>query len=93
MILDSGSCLNLEKCLYVFVCTRNLIFVGKFENFGFKIRIDNGYVSFYKNMYYYYSSTLIDNLHCFNIDVKFVESLFHVEHNNHIVCKEKFSFL
>jgi len=46
-----------------------------------------------KNLYYYGSSTLIDFLYHFDIDVKFVESLFHVEHNNHVVCKENYAFL
>jgi len=30
-------------------------------------------------MYYYGSGTLVDGLYCFNLDVKFKESLFNVE--------------
>jgi len=44
-------------------------------------------------MYYYGSGTLIDDLCRFNLDVKFVKSLLHVEHSNHVVYKEHFAFL
>ena len=93
LILDSGCCLDLEKCLYVSVCARNLISVAKLDKLGFNFRISNGSFSLYKDLYYYGSGTLIDELYCFNLDVKFVESLFHVEHSNHIVCKENSAFL
>jgi len=63
------------------------------DKLGFNFRIDNGSFSLYKNFYYYGSGTLIDYLYRFNLDVKFVESMFHVEHNNHIVCKENSAFL
>jgi len=53
LILDSGCCLDLEKCLYVFVCARNLISVAKLDKLGFNFRIGNGSLSLYKNLYYY----------------------------------------
>jgi len=93
LILDSGCCLDLEKCLYVSVCARNLISVAKLDKLGFNFRIGNGSFSLNKDLYYYGSGTLIDDLYYFNLDVKFVESLFHVEHSNHIVCKENSAFL
>ena len=93
LILDSGCCLDLEKCFYVSVCARNLISVAKLDKLGFNFRICNGSFSLYKNLYYYGFGTLIDDLYCFNLDVKFVESLFHVECSNHIVCKENSTFL
>lgn len=37
--------------------------------------------SLYRHEYYYGSSTLMDGLYHFNLDVKYVESLFHVEHS------------
>jgi len=93
LILDSGCCMDLEKCLYVSVCARNLISIAKLGKLEFNFRIGNGSFSLYKNLYYYGSGTLIDDLYRFNLDVKFVESLFHVEHSHHIVCKENFAFL
>jgi len=93
LILDSGCCLDLEKCLYVSVTARNLISVAKLDNLGFNFRIGNGSFLLYENLYYYGFGTLIDDLYHFNLDVKFVESLFHVEHSNHIVCKENYASL
>ena len=82
-----------RKCLYVSVYARNLNFVAKLDKLRVNFRIGNGSFSLHKNLYYYGFGTLIDYLYHFNLDVKFVESLFHVEHSNHIVCKENFAFL
>ncbi|WVZ07573.1 hypothetical protein V8G54_020919 [Vigna mungo] len=41
LILDTGYCLNLEKCLYVPGCARNLISVAKLDCLGFNFKIEN----------------------------------------------------
>jgi len=48
LILDSGCCLDLEECLYVSVCARNLIFVTKLDKLRFNFRIGNGSFSLYR---------------------------------------------
>ncbi|WVZ23370.1 hypothetical protein V8G54_001914 [Vigna mungo] len=80
LIIDTGYCLNLEKCLYVPGCARNLIFVAKLDCLGFNFRIENGIFHLYKLSYYYGSGTLLDGLYRLNLDVNFSESLFNVEH-------------
>ena len=81
LILDTGCYLDLEKCLYVPDCARNLVSVGKLDNVGFDVKIGNNTFSLYKRNTFYGSGVLIDNLYRFNLDVNFVESLFHVEHS------------
>jgi len=81
LILDTRCCLDLEKCLYVPDCARNLVSVGKLDNVGFDVKIGNNTFSLYKRNTFYGSGVLIDNLYRFNLDVNFVESLFHVEHS------------
>jgi len=49
------------------------------------------FFSLYKHIYCYGSGTLIDDLYCFDLDAKFVESIFLIEHSNHIVYKENFA--
>ncbi|WVY90570.1 hypothetical protein V8G54_036084 [Vigna mungo] len=80
LILDTGYCLNLEKCLYVPGCARNLISVAKLDCLGFNFKIENGIFHLYKLSYYYGSGTLMDGLYRLNLDVDFSESLFNVEH-------------
>ncbi|WVZ04530.1 hypothetical protein V8G54_025336 [Vigna mungo] len=80
LILDTGYCLNLEKCLYVPGCARNLISVAKLDCLGFNFRIENGIFHLYKLPYYYGYGTLLDGLYRLNLDVNFSESLFNVEH-------------
>jgi len=92
-ILDTDYCLDLEKCLYVSVCAKNLISIAKLDKVGFNFKIDNESFSLYNNLYYYGSGTLIDDLYHFNFDIKFFESLFHVEHSNHVVYNENYAFL
>ncbi|RDX71089.1 hypothetical protein CR513_49602, partial [Mucuna pruriens] len=41
--------------------------------------IGDNVFSLFKDMYYYGFGTLIDSLYCFNLDAKFMESLFNVE--------------
>lgn len=86
LILDTGHQLDLEKCLYVPGCARNLVSVGKLDRLGFDFKIGHGGFSLYKLAYYYGSGTLLDGLYRFNLDVNFVESLFNVEHNSSVKC-------
>jgi len=41
LILNTGYCLDLEKCLYVPSCARNLISVAKLDCLGFNFKIEN----------------------------------------------------
>ena len=79
LILDTGCHVDLEGCLYVPRCAKNLVFVAKLDRLGFSFKIENNVFSMFKNMYCYGSSTLVDGLYCFNLDVKFKESLFNAE--------------
>ncbi|RDX89622.1 hypothetical protein CR513_28631, partial [Mucuna pruriens] len=60
-------------------CARNLVFVSKLDDLGFNFKIGDNTFSLFKDMYYYGFDTLIDGLYCFNVDVRFMESLFNVE--------------
>ena len=81
LILDIGCHINLEGCLYVHGSARNIVFVAKFDELGFSFKIGNNVFSLFKDINYYGSGTLIDGLYCFNLDVKFMKSLFNVECN------------
>jgi len=50
LILDTGYCLDLEKCLYVPSCATHLIFVGKLNCLGFNFKIENGVFHLYKHV-------------------------------------------
>ena len=96
MILDNGCHLDLEKYLYVPECVRNLVYIGRLDDVGFNFKIGKNVFSLYKHKYYYGSSALIDCLYRFNLDVNFVGSPFHVEHNignKRSVHNESFAFL
>ncbi|KAL2327971.1 hypothetical protein Fmac_021398 [Flemingia macrophylla] len=80
LILDTGCCLDLEKCLYVPDCARNLVSISKLDCLGFNFKIGSNGFELYKLMCYYGSGTLIDGLYCFNLNVNFSDSLFNVEH-------------
>ena len=71
LILDIGCHVDLQRCLYVLGCARNLVSVEKLGRLGFSFKIENNVFSMFKNMYCYGSSTLVDGLYCFNLDVKF----------------------
>ncbi|KAE8656197.1 Detected protein of unknown function [Hibiscus syriacus] len=45
IVLDTSYCLNLEKCLYVPDCSRNLIYVSRLDVLGFDFRIGHGTTS------------------------------------------------
>ena len=79
LILDTSYHLDLEKCLYVPECARNLVSVAKLDKLGFKFEIGNGVFSLCKNKYCYGSGALIEDLYRFNLDVMFAESLFNIE--------------
>ena len=81
LILDTSCHLDLEKCLYVPDCARNLVSVGKLDDLGFNFKIGHNVFSLYKQQYYYGSGTLINGLYRFNLDEYFVESLFNVTHD------------
>ena len=96
LILNTGCHLDLENCLYVHECARNLVYVGRFDDVAFNFKIGNSVFSLYKHKYYYGFGSFIDCFHCFNLDVNFVESLFPVEHsigNKRSVHNKRFSFL
>ena len=59
---------------------------------GFNLKIGNDAFSLYRHSYYYGSSTLVDDLYRFNLDVMYADSLFLVKHgignkrNVHYYC-------
>ena len=59
VILDTSCHVDLEKCLYVPKCARNLVYVGILDDVGFKFKIGNNVFSLYKHKYYYGSGALI----------------------------------
>ena len=79
LIVDTRCHVVLEGCLYVLGYARNLVFVAKMDELGFSFKIGNNVFSLFKDMYYYGFGTLKDGLYCFNLDAKFMESLFNVE--------------
>ncbi len=60
LILDTGCPLDLEKCLYVPECARNLISYGRFDLKGFDVKCGHRVFSLYKDDIHYGSGTLID---------------------------------
>ena len=78
-LLDSGYQMDLEKCLYVSECARNLVSVGVLYKLRYKFEIGDCMFKLCKDMYYYGSGTLIDNLYRFNLYTSFTGSLFNVE--------------
>ena len=66
LILDTGCHVDLEGCLYVPGCTRNLVFVAKLDEIVFSFKIRNNVFSLFKDMYYYGFDILIYGLYCFN---------------------------
>lgn len=95
LILNSGYQLELEKCLYVPECARNLVSAGVLDKLGYKFEIGSGVFKLCKDMYYYGSGTLIDNLYRFNLYTYFAGSLFNVEisGNKHSAHNELYAFL
>ncbi|CAA7053517.1 unnamed protein product [Microthlaspi erraticum] len=79
LIMDTSCHVNLEGCLYVPECVRNLVSVSRLDNLGFDFKIGHGVFSLYRNDYFYGSGTLFDSLYRFNLDAKFSESLFNIE--------------
>ena len=68
MILDTGYRLDLEKCIYVPECARNLISVSRLDILGFDFRIGNKCFSLYRWKCLLGTGTLLDALYCFNLN-------------------------
>lgn len=67
LILDTGCHLDLEKCLYVPDCARNLAYVGKLDDVCFYFNIGNSTYFLYRHKNYYGSSALMDGPYHFNL--------------------------
>lgn len=80
LILDTGCHIDLEQCLYVPDCARNLVSTGRLDNLGFYVKFGNGEFLLYKHNRLCGSGTLIDSLYRFKLDNKFSESLFIIEY-------------
>lgn len=79
LILDTGHHVDLEGCLYVPECARNLVSISRLDNLGFDFKIGRGVFTLYRNDYLYGCGILFDSLYKFNLDTKFSESLFNIE--------------
>ncbi|KAL1194913.1 Retrovirus-related Pol polyprotein from transposon TNT 1-94 [Cardamine amara subsp. amara] len=79
LIFDTGCFIDLENCLYVPECARNLVSVSRLDDLGFDFKIVHGVFSLYRKDYFYGNGTLVDSLYKFNLDKSFSESLFNVE--------------
>ena len=47
LILNTGCYLDLERCLYVPNCARNLVSISRLDNLGFHVKFENGGFSLY----------------------------------------------
>ena len=77
-------------------CPKNSISVGKLADDGSFFNVVNGTFSLYKRNYYYGYGTLMDGLHCFNLDVEYDEFLFNAKHSigsKRSAHNENFAFL
>uniref|UniRef100_A0A6N2KLF5 Integrase catalytic domain-containing protein n=1 Tax=Salix viminalis TaxID=40686 RepID=A0A6N2KLF5_SALVM len=79
LIFDTGCYIDLENCLFVPECARNLVSVSRLDDLGFDFKIGHGVFSLYRKDYFYGNGTLVDSLYRFNLDKCFSESLFNVE--------------
>uniref|UniRef100_A0A6N2L229 Retrovirus-related Pol polyprotein from transposon TNT 1-94 n=1 Tax=Salix viminalis TaxID=40686 RepID=A0A6N2L229_SALVM len=79
LIFDTGCFIDLENCLFVPECARNLVSVSRLDDLGFDFKIGHGVFSLYRKDYFYGNGTLVDSLYRFNLDNFFSESLFNVE--------------
>ena len=79
IVLDTGYCLDLEKCLYVPDCSRNLVSVSRLDVLGFDFRIGHGCFSLYHGTNLCGTGSLSDTLYCFNQNSTFVNSLLNVD--------------
>ena len=67
IVLDMGYCLDLEKCLYVPDCFRNLVSIFRLDVLGFEFRIGHGCFSLYRGTNLCGTGLLLDTLYCFNL--------------------------
>lgn len=47
LILNTGYCVDLEKCLYAPDCACNLVSIGKLDKLGFSFKIGQNLFSLY----------------------------------------------
>ena len=78
IVLDTGYCLDLEKCLYVPDCSRNLVSISRLDVLGFDFKVGHSCFSLYHDNLCG-TGSLLDTLYCFNLSPTFVNSLFNVE--------------
>lgn len=51
LILNTGYCVDLKKCLYAPDCACNLVFIGKLDELGFSFKIGQNLFSLYQHNY------------------------------------------
>ncbi|KAL2237500.1 UNVERIFIED_CONTAM: Retrovirus-related Pol polyprotein from transposon TNT 1-94 [Sesamum indicum] len=86
LILDTECHLDLEKCLYVPECARNLVSVSVRDNTCLCFKITHGTFKLLKKRYCCGSGTLLNGLYRFNLDEKFSDFLFNIKHSIGITC-------
>uniref|UniRef100_A0A6N2L2G7 CCHC-type domain-containing protein n=1 Tax=Salix viminalis TaxID=40686 RepID=A0A6N2L2G7_SALVM len=72
LIFDTGCFIDLENCLFVPECARNLVSVSRLDDLGFDFKIGHGVFSLYRKDYFYGNGTLVDSLYRFNLDKCFL---------------------
>ncbi|KAF9673718.1 hypothetical protein SADUNF_Sadunf10G0053300 [Salix dunnii] len=55
LIFDTGCFIDLENCLFVPECARNLVSVSRLDDLGFDFKIGHGVFSLYRKDYFYES--------------------------------------
>ncbi|KAF9684998.1 hypothetical protein SADUNF_Sadunf03G0008500 [Salix dunnii] len=55
LIFDTGCYIDLENCLFVPECARNLVSVSRLDDLGFDFKIGHGVFSLYRKDYFYES--------------------------------------
>ncbi|KAL8138176.1 hypothetical protein V2J09_004177 [Rumex salicifolius] len=95
LILDTGCHIDLEECLYVLECARNLVSLSRLDTLGYNVKFGHGGFSLYRHDYFYSSGTSLDSFYRFNLDAKFSESLFNIESQGikRSASNKSFSFL
>ncbi|KAF9661375.1 hypothetical protein SADUNF_Sadunf19G0062300 [Salix dunnii] len=63
LIFDTGCFIDLENCLFVPECARNLVSVSRLDDLGFDFKIGHGVFSLYRKDYFYGNGTLVDSLY------------------------------
>ena len=81
LFLDTGRLVDLDQCLYVPECARNLVSLGKLDRLGLKFEFSCGRFMMFLNNALYGGGSIQDWLYSFNLDNKFSESLFYIGNN------------